>query len=85
MSFLDNILVFDTEYTKVRVGDKKDGGYVGEKILFFSHVFKISGSFTGKLAFIEKAVFGSCKVSFDIIFLPVLYQVVFVFLNISNF
>ena len=28
MSFLDNILVFDTEYTKVRVGDKKDGGYV---------------------------------------------------------
>ena len=28
MRFLDNILVFDTEHTKVRVGDKKDGGYV---------------------------------------------------------
>ena len=28
MPFLDNILIFDTEYTKVRVGDKKDGGYV---------------------------------------------------------
>ena len=28
MAFLDNFLIFDTEYTKVRVGDKKDGGYV---------------------------------------------------------
>ena len=28
MPFLDNILIFDTEYTKVRVGDKKDGGYI---------------------------------------------------------
>ena len=28
MSFIENILLFDTEYTKVRVGDKHDGGYV---------------------------------------------------------
>tara|TARA_B100000287_G_scaffold90868_1_gene83182 strand:- start:1025 stop:1795 length:771 start_codon:yes stop_codon:yes gene_type:complete len=28
MTFLDNFLIFDTEYTKVRVGDKRDGGYV---------------------------------------------------------
>ena len=56
------------------------------KILSFSHFFKISGSLVGKLAFIEKAVLGNCKVSFDIfIFLLVLYQVLFVFLNIQNF
>jgi len=28
MNLLDSILVFDTEYKKVRIGDKKDGGYV---------------------------------------------------------
>ncbi len=28
MTFLDNFLIFDTEYNKVRVGYKRDGGYV---------------------------------------------------------
>ena len=37
------------------------------KILFFYHFFKISGSLLGRLAFIEKAVLGNCKVSLDII------------------
>ena len=49
----------------------------------FSHFFKISGSLSGKLAFIESCL-RSCKVSLDIIFLLALYLIVFVFLNISN-
>ena len=54
MSFLNNILVFDTEHTKVRVGDKKDGGYVVleevslETEILYSYGVEYNSSFEGE-------------------------------------
>ena len=54
MSFLNNILVFDTEHTKVRVGDKEDGGYVVleevslETEILYSYGVEYNSSFEGE-------------------------------------
>lgn len=67
MSFLNNILVFDTEHTKVRVGDKKDGGYVvleeisSDSDILYSYGVEYNSSFEGE--FVKR--FGCDAVLFD--------------------
>ena len=54
MSFLSNIQVYDTEHTKVRVGDKEDGGYVVleeislESEILYSYGVEYNSSFEGE-------------------------------------
>ena len=55
------------------------------KILFFSHFSKICGSLVGKLAFIEKAVFGSCKSIFGHYYLAFFISIFICFFKCSRF
>ena len=55
------------------------------KILSFSHFSKICGSLKGKLAFIEKAVLGSCKVSLDMFYLAKVISIFICFFKSSRF